>query len=69
MALTVGSYAWPSQAHAIAAAAVVALTAVNYAGVQKSALADSRDRRRRAGGADRGGRRGFVLRRGGGCPA
>ena len=37
MALTVGSYAWPSQAHAIAAAAVVALTAVNYAGVQKSA--------------------------------
>jgi len=37
MALTVGSYVWPSQAHAIAAAAVVALTAVNYAGVQKSA--------------------------------
>lgn len=37
MALTVGSYVWPSQAHAIAAAAVIALTAVNYAGVQKSA--------------------------------
>jgi len=37
MALTVGSYVWPSQAHAIAAAAVVALSAVNYAGVQKSA--------------------------------
>lgn len=37
MALTVGVYAWPSQAHAIAVAAVVALTAVNYAGVQKSA--------------------------------
>ena len=37
MALTVGSYAWPSQAHAVAVAAVVALTAVNYAGVQKSA--------------------------------
>jgi APA family basic amino acid/polyamine antiporter len=37
MALTVGSYVWPSQAHAIAAAAVVALTAVNYAGVHKSA--------------------------------
>lgn len=36
MALTVGSYVWPSQAHPIAAAAVVALTAVNYAGVQKS---------------------------------
>ena len=37
MALTVGSYAWPGQAHAVAVAAVVALTAVNYAGVQKSA--------------------------------
>ncbi|WP_030842190.1 APC family permease [Streptomyces sp. NRRL F-4474] len=38
MALTVGSYVWPGQAHAIAVAAVVALTVVNYAGVQKSAL-------------------------------
>ncbi|AWW35462.1 APC family permease [Streptomyces cadmiisoli] len=37
MALTVGSYAWPGHAHAVAVAAVVALTAVNYAGVQKSA--------------------------------
>ncbi|WKX73576.1 APC family permease [Streptomyces sp. XD-27] len=37
MALTVGSYVWPGQAHATAVAAVVALTAVNYAGVQKSA--------------------------------
>lgn len=37
MALTVGEYALPSQAHAVAVAAVVALTAVNYAGVQKSA--------------------------------
>ena len=37
MALTVGSYVWPSHAHAIAATAVVALTAVTYAGVQKSA--------------------------------
>ncbi|MFE5957954.1 APC family permease [Streptomyces rubiginosohelvolus] len=37
MALTVGSYLWPGQAHAVAVAAVVALTAVNYAGVQKSA--------------------------------
>jgi APA family basic amino acid/polyamine antiporter len=37
MALTVGSYAWPPQTHAVAVAAVVALTAVNYAGVQKSA--------------------------------
>jgi len=37
MALTVGSYAWPSHAHAVAVAAVVALTAVNYAGVQKAA--------------------------------
>lgn len=38
MALTVGSYVWPGQAHAVAVAAVVALTAVNYTGVQKSAL-------------------------------
>ncbi|MFE7540943.1 APC family permease [Streptomyces platensis] len=37
MALTVGSYVWPGQAHAVAVAAVVALTAVNYGGVQKSA--------------------------------
>ncbi|MEU8171493.1 APC family permease [Microbispora hainanensis] len=37
MALTVGSYVWPEQAHAVAVAAVVALTAVNYAGIQKSA--------------------------------
>ncbi|WP_214368176.1 APC family permease [Pseudonocardia sp. H11422] len=37
MALTVGAYVWPSQAHAVAVAAVVALTAVNCAGVQKSA--------------------------------
>jgi APA family basic amino acid/polyamine antiporter len=37
MALTVGAYAWPQQAHAVAVAAVVLLTAVNYAGVQKSA--------------------------------
>jgi APA family basic amino acid/polyamine antiporter len=37
MALTVGAYAWPSQAHAVAVAAVVAQTAVNYVGVQKSA--------------------------------
>ncbi|GAA2356029.1 APC family permease [Streptomyces carpaticus] len=38
MALTVGAYAWPGQQHAVAVAAVVLLTAVNYAGVQKSAL-------------------------------
>ncbi|ORT59721.1 amino acid permease [Streptomyces sp. CB03238] len=38
MALAVGSYVWPEQAHAVAVAAVVALTAVNYGGVQKSAL-------------------------------
>ncbi|UQA91935.1 APC family permease [Streptomyces halobius] len=38
MALTVGFYIWPGQAHAVAVASVVALTAVNYAGVQKSAL-------------------------------
>ena len=29
---------WPAWAHAVAVAAVVALTAVNYAGIQKSAL-------------------------------
>ncbi|MET9372939.1 APC family permease [Streptomyces sp. NPDC002992] len=38
MALAVGAYVWPGQAHAVAVAAVVALTAVNYGGVQKSAL-------------------------------
>ncbi|GAA3802474.1 APC family permease [Streptomyces phyllanthi] len=37
MALTVGAYLWPGQEHAVAVAAVVALTAVNYGGVQKSA--------------------------------
>lgn len=37
MALTVGAYAWPGQAHAVAVGAVVALTAVNCLGVQKSA--------------------------------
>ncbi|WP_369022912.1 APC family permease [Nocardia cyriacigeorgica] len=38
MALTVGVYIWPGHAHAVAVAAVVALTTVNYLGVQKSAL-------------------------------
>ncbi|WP_123027074.1 APC family permease [Mycolicibacterium stellerae] len=38
MALTVGVYAWPAHAHAVAVAAVAVLTAVNYAGIQKSAL-------------------------------
>ncbi|GAA1089283.1 APC family permease [Kitasatospora arboriphila] len=37
MALTAGAYLWPAQAHAVAVAAVVALTAVNYVGVQKAA--------------------------------
>lgn len=37
MALTVGAYVWPGHAHVVAVAAVVALTAVNYGGVQKSA--------------------------------
>jgi APA family basic amino acid/polyamine antiporter len=37
MALTVGSYVWPDQAHAVAVAAVVTLTAVNHVGVRKSA--------------------------------
>ncbi|MEV0250057.1 APC family permease [Nocardia sp. NPDC050712] len=39
MALTVGSYAWPDQARAVAVAAVVAITALDYLGVRKSALA------------------------------
>ncbi len=38
IALTVGIYAWPAHAHAVAVAAVVALTALNYAGIKKSAL-------------------------------
>lgn len=38
MALTVGAYLWPEHANAVAVTAVVALTAVNYGGVQKSAL-------------------------------
>ncbi|PND59637.1 amino acid permease [Mycobacterium sp. ENV421] len=38
MALTVGFYVWPAYAHAVAVAAVIALTAVNYRGIQKSAL-------------------------------
>lgn len=37
MALTVGHYAWPDHAHTVAVAAAVALTAVDYTGVQKSA--------------------------------
>jgi APA family basic amino acid/polyamine antiporter len=36
MALTVGAYVWPGQARMVAAAAVLALTAVNYAGLQKT---------------------------------
>ncbi|WP_280344274.1 APC family permease [Nocardia neocaledoniensis] len=39
MALTVGSYAWPEHAHAVAVIAVLLVTAINYVGVQKSALA------------------------------
>lgn len=39
MALTVGVYVWPEAAHAVAVAAVLILTAINYAGVQKSAMA------------------------------
>lgn len=37
MALTVGAYAWPQHAHAVAVAAVGGLTAINYVGVRKSA--------------------------------
>ncbi len=38
MALTVGYYVWPDWAHAVAVAAVVALTALNYSGIKKSAV-------------------------------
>ncbi|MBB1253281.1 amino acid permease [Streptomyces sp. OF3] len=38
MALTVGLYVWPERASAVAVAAVVTLTVVNYLGVHKSAL-------------------------------
>ena len=38
MALTVGYYVWPEWAHAVAVAAVVALTALNYTGIKKSAV-------------------------------
>ncbi|MDT5277298.1 MAG: basic amino acid/polyamine antiporter, family [Mycobacterium sp.] len=38
-ALIVGIYAWPAHAHVIAVVAVLALTALNYTGIQKSALA------------------------------
>ncbi len=38
MALTVGTYLRPGQPHAVAVAAVVVLTVVDYTGVQKSAL-------------------------------
>lgn len=36
MALTVGTYAWPAHAHVVAVTSVLALTVVNYLGVQKS---------------------------------
>ena len=39
MALTFANYAWPAQAKALAVAAVVSLTAVNYVGIAKTALA------------------------------
>ena len=37
MALTIGAYVWPGQARAVAVAAVVAVIAVDYRGIQKSA--------------------------------
>ncbi|WP_415947135.1 APC family permease [Streptomyces sp. KLOTTS4A1] len=39
MAMTVGAYVWPGQAHAVAVGAVVVLTALNCLGVQKAAWA------------------------------
>ena len=47
MALTFGAYAAPELARPLAVAAVVALTAVNYLGVRKTALAHPGHRRRR----------------------
>ncbi|WP_411742601.1 APC family permease [Rhodococcus sp. IEGM 1318] len=38
MALTVGTYAWSGHEHAVAVAAVLVITGVNYVGVQKSAM-------------------------------
>ncbi|WP_262365543.1 APC family permease [Gordonia sp. OPL2] len=38
MALTVGMYVWPDQARLVAVGAVAAVTAVNYRGIEKSAL-------------------------------
>ncbi|MGB3485501.1 MAG: APC family permease [Mycobacterium sp.] len=38
MAMTVGAYAWPEHAHAVAVGTVVALTVLNCLGVQRSAL-------------------------------
>lgn len=39
MALTVGAYLWPDRAQLVAAASVLGITALNYHGVHKSALA------------------------------
>lgn len=39
MALTLGAYAWPEHARAVAAAAVVAVVAVNLRGITRTALA------------------------------
>jgi APA family basic amino acid/polyamine antiporter len=39
MALVVGAYVWPAHAHTVAVLAVMAVTAINYVGVQKSAWA------------------------------
>lgn len=39
MAFTIGAYVWPAQARGLAIAAVVVLVAVNYAGIQRTAMA------------------------------
>ncbi|MEO6471419.1 MAG: APC family permease [Aeromicrobium sp.] len=39
MALAIGAYAWPHHAHGVAVVAVLSVTVINYAGVQKSAVA------------------------------
>ena len=39
MALVIGYYAWPDHAHVIAILAVLAVTGINYTGIQKSTIA------------------------------
>lgn len=53
MALTIGTYLWPAQARPVAVAAVVAITAVNLGGIEKTARASGTGHSTR--GSDAGG--------------